>query len=360
MGPWQLIARIEGERAALAAAAPGSPSREARDRASRTAAGNAYVVANAYDADPGSPLSRTILLKKPDLVIEGLAIAASAVGATSGYIYLRPRRRASGRGRARFEAARPALGDLEVEIALGPGGFMGGEEIALLAVLESRRAMARQRPPYPAIQGLLLRPTVISSAETLAALPLIVRDGADAFRRIGTTASPGTKLVAVTGAVASPGVYESRVRPGPSARSSSARRRTEVTGQRELTERASMWAVRPAASSTPRANPALKPGYASLKKERATGTHLGSARVRVLGADVCIVNEAAKLFDYLARETCGICVPCRVGTKRVEGILEGIYSDLGRADDLPWLRGACRSPRPVLVSCDFGSRAPRS
>ena len=220
---------------------------------------------------------------------------------------------------------------------------MGGEETALLAVLESRRAMARQRPPYPAIQGLLLRPTVISSAETLAALPMIVRDGAEAFRRVGTATSPGTKLVSVTGAVGSPGVYE--VAFG--------------TTLGEIVERAGGSPGHPmkglhVGGPTGGILNATRTGvvldYETLK---AAGTHLGSAQIRVIGADVCIVNEAAKLFDYLAKETCGICVPCRVGTKRVEGILEGIYSDLGRADDLPWL-GELADHLDQFSLCGFG------
>ena len=296
----------------------------------RTAAsgGSAYVVANAYDADPGSPLARTILLKKPELVIEGLAIAAAAVGATSGYLYLRPDAESAKRAAERaLEEARPTLGDLDIEIALGPGGFMGGEESALLAVLESRRAMARQRPPYPARQGLLLRPTVVSNAETLAALPLIVRDGAAAFRRVGTAASPGTKLVSVTGAVASPGVYE--VAFG-TALGDIISRAGGATGQGLK----GLHVGGPTGGILNATRTGVALDYGSLN---AAGTHLGSAQIRVIGTDVCVVNEAAKLFDYLATETCGICVPCRVGTKRVGGILEGIYSDLGRADDLPWL-----------------------
>ena len=308
------------------------------------AGGSAYVVANAYDADPGSPLSRTILLKKPELVVEGLAIAASAVGATSGYIYLHPEALAARKGVERaLEAARAGLGDLVVEIALGTGGFMGGEESALIAVLESRRAMARQRPPYPAIQGLLLRPTVISSAETLAALPLIVRDGADAFKRVGTAASPGTKLVSVTGAVASPGVYE--IAFGATLGEIVQRAGGAAGGQFK-----GLHVGGPTGGILNATRADVVFDYETLK---AAGTHLGSAQVRVLGADVCVVNEAAKLFDYLAKETCGICVPCRVGTKRVEGILEGIYSDLGRADDLPWL-GELADHLDKFSLCGFG------
>ena len=344
MGAEQLIALIEASGLRGRGGGGFPLARKLATARAAASGGSAYVVANAYDADPGSPLSRTILLKRPELVVEGLAIAASAVGATSGYIYLHPEATAARTAVERALAtARAGLGDLAVEIAQGPGGFMGGEETALLAVLESRRAMARQRPPYPAIQGLLLRPTVISSAETLAALPLIVRDGADAFRRVGTTATPGTKLVSVTGAVKSEGVYEIAF----------------GTTLGEIVTRAGGSSGRPMKGlhvggptggilNATRTDVIFD--YETLK---AAGTHLGSAQVRVIGTDVCIVNEAAKLFDYLAKETCGICVPCRVGTKRVEGILEGIYSDLGRADDLPWL-GELADHLDKFSLCGFG------
>ena len=157
--------------------------------------GPIYLIANAYDADPGSPLSRTLLTRNARNVLAGIAIAARAVGATEAYLYLHPE--AVEARAAAEEAIDDELG-VHVEIALGPGGFMGGEESALLAVLESRRAMARQRPPYPAEQGLRMRPTLIASAETLAWVPLIVAEQARA----------STKLVSVTGAVVRPGVYE--------------------------------------------------------------------------------------------------------------------------------------------------------
>jgi NADH:ubiquinone oxidoreductase subunit F (NADH-binding) len=344
MGPEQLIAVIEASGLRGRGGSGFPLARKLATARAAAAGGSAYVVANAYDADPGSPLARTILLKKPELVIEGLAIAAAAVGATSGYLYVRPDADDAKRAAERaLDAVRPALGDLEIEVALGPGGFMGGEESALLAVLESRRAMARQRPPYPARQGLLLRPTIVSSAETLAALPLIVRDGADAFRRVGTESSPGTKLVSVTGAVTSPGVYEvafGETLGGILERAGGAQGKTfkglHVGG--------------PTGGILNSTRTGVALDYASLK---AAGTHLGSAQIRVIGPDVCIVNEAAKLFDYLAKETCGICVPCRVGTKRVEGILEGIYSDLGRAEDLPWL-GQLADHLEQFSLCGFG------
>jgi NADH-quinone oxidoreductase subunit F len=302
-------------------------------RATRTAAtltGDAYVVANAYDADPASPLSRTLLERSADLVLDGVEIAASVVGAKEAYLYLHPEA-TSARGAAedalsRRTKDRQRQSALRIAIALGPGGFMGGEESALLAVLENKRAMARQRPPWPAEQGIRLRPTLVSSAETLAALPLIVRDGPESFRVAGTATSRGTKLVSVTGSVASPGVYE--VAFGTTLGDV-----VQTAGGATSTVKG-IHVGGPTGGILAATRTTVRLDYEDLK---AAGTHLGSAQVRVIPQGVCIVNEAAKLFAYLAQETCAICVPCRVGTKRVGGILEGIYSGLGREDDLPWL-----------------------
>ncbi|HVR88375.1 MAG TPA: NADH-ubiquinone oxidoreductase-F iron-sulfur binding region domain-containing protein [Candidatus Limnocylindria bacterium] len=327
MDPHELIALVEASGLRGRGGAGFPLARKLAATRTAAAGGSAYLVANAYDADPGSPLSRTILLRRPELVIEGLAIAAAAVGATKAYLYVHPEATtARAAAEKALEERRAGLGDLQVEIALGPGGFMGGEESALLAVLESRRAMARQRPPYPATQGLLARPTLVASAETLAALPLIVRDGAEAFRMVGTAASPGTKLVSVTGAVASPGIYE--VALGTTLGDILARAGGAMGTLKGLHVGGPTGGI----LNATRTGVALD--YEPLK---AAGTHLGSAQIRVIANDVCIVHEAAKLFGYLAKENCGICVPCRVGTKRVQGILEGVYSDLGRDDDLPWL-----------------------
>jgi len=150
MDPAQLIALIEASGLRGRGGAGFPLARKLATARAAAAGGSAFIVANAYDADPGSPLSRTLLLRRPELVIEGLAIAAAAIGATRAFLYLHPEAAAARRAAERaLEERRAGLGDLRVEIALGPGGFIGGEESALLAVLESRRAMARQRPPYP-------------------------------------------------------------------------------------------------------------------------------------------------------------------------------------------------------------------
>ncbi len=236
--------------------------------------GDVYLVANGYDADPGSPLARTLLTRNGANVVHGISIAAHAIGATQVYLYLHPE---AIEARA---AAERAIGEMAaelgvpIEIALGPGGFMGGEESALLAVLESRRAMARQRPPYPAAQGLRLRPTLVSSVETLGILG---------------TSRLDTRL--------------------------------------------------------------------DFDDLRVAGTHMGSAQVRAIAAGTCIVNEAATLFAYLAKENCAICVPCRVGTKRVTAILESTYSGLGRDSDIAWL-DELGTHMERFSLCGFGITAP--
>jgi NADH:ubiquinone oxidoreductase subunit F (NADH-binding) len=291
---------------------------------------DAYVVANAYDADPDSPLARTLLEGNAELVVRGIEIAMVITGATQAFLYLHPQ--ATG---ARSAAERALAGRDDIEITLGPGGFMGGEESALLNVLESKRAMARQRPPFPALQGYLMRPTLVSSAETLAWLPFVL-DGAKAE----------TKLVAVTGIVAKPGVYEVDLGTTLGAIID---RAGGATGELKA-----IHVGGPTGGILASQRESTKLDYEDLK---SAGTHMGSGQVRAIGTDVCMVREAGRLFAYLAKESCAICVPCRVGTKRVQGILEGVSSSLGRDTDLPWLN-ELGDHMAQFSLCGFGITAP--
>jgi NADH-quinone oxidoreductase subunit F len=305
-------------------------------RAAQNGGAGAVVVANGYDADPDSPLTRTLLARSAAGVMRAIAIAAHAVGAREAILYLHPE---ASEARGAAESAIAALGGdlgVAIAIALGPGGFMGGEESAMLAVLESRRAMARQRPPYPAVQGLNLRPTLVASVETLAWLPLIVEEQARA----------STKLVSVTGAVLRPGVYEVALGTQlgdilSEAGGASAKLKGLHVGG-------------PSGGILNATRTGTRFDFDDL---RVAGTHMGSAQVRAIPMGVCIVNEAAKLFAYLAKESCAICVPCRVGTKRVQGILEGVYSGLGRDSDLPWLEELGDHMQRFSL-CGFGITAP--
>lgn len=295
------------------------------------------LVANAYDADPGSPIARTLIERNIANVLQGVAIAGHAVGASEAIVYLHPEADAARAALERDIAARRAdLGALQVRVAVGPGGFMGGEESALMNVLEARRAMARQRPPYPAANGVQQRPTLIASAETLAWLPQIVDGGA----------RPTTKIVSVTGAVRSPGVYE--VELGTTLGAILDRAGGPAGTLKGIAVGGPTGGILAAGRTD------VKLGFEEL---RAAGTHMGSAQVRAIASDVCIVAEAAKMFAYLAKETCGICVPCRVGTARITGILEGVQSQLGRETDTAWL-GELGDHMEQFSLCGFGITAP--
>ena len=295
------------------------------------------LVANAYDADPDSPLSRTLIARSRANALQGVAIAAHAIGAREAIIYMHPQAEASRQSMEEdIVVRREGLAPISVTIAQGPGGFMGGEESALMNVLESRRAMAHQRPPYPAESGVQQRPTLISSAETLAWLPQIVDSGA----------RPDTKLVSVTGAVKTPGVYEVAMGSTLGAILETA---GGVSGQLKA-----IHVGGPTGGVLAAAKRDTKLGFEELK---AAGTHMGSGQIRAIASDTCIVGYAAKLFAYLAKENCGICVPCRVGTARVQGILEGVQSQLGRDTDVAWL-GELGDHMAKFSLCGFGITAP--
>ena len=339
MSPDDLIALVErsGLRGRGGAGYPLAAKLAAVRAAAVSHAAEPLVVANAYDADPDSPLARTLIVKNIASVLQGITIAAHAVGAREAIVYLHPEADIERRAMEQDIATRrEALGDLQVAVAAGPGGFIGGEESALMNVLESRRAMARQRPPYPATNGVQNRPTLVSSAETLAWLPQIVETGASA----------DTKLVSVTGAVRSPGVYEVTLGTTLGAILEKA---GGVNGQLKAIHVGGPTGGILAASHT-----GTKLDFEDLK---AAGTHMGSAQIRAIASTSCIVAEAERLFEYLAKESCAICVPCRVGTARVRGILQSVTSDIGRESDLAWL-DELGDHMADFSLCGFGITAP--
>ena len=339
IAPDELIARVErsGLRGRGGAGYP-LAKKLAAVRAAVPASGREpLVVVNAYDADPDSPLSQTLIERTLLLVAKGAMIAAVAVGAREAIIYMHPRAEAARRALEKeLGMIEGSLGGVLISIAVGPGGFMGGEESALMNLLESKRAMARQRPPYPAENGVQARPTLIASAETVAWLPQIVARGARA----------DTKLVSVTGAVTHPGVYEV---PLGTTLGGIVDEAGGATGELK-----GLHVGGPTGGILAAVRADVKLDFDTLK---AAGTHMGSAQVRAIPAGVCIVNEAARLFAYLAKENCAICVPCRVGTKRVQGILESAYSGLGRESDLAWL-DELGTHMERFSLCGFGITAP--
>jgi NADH-quinone oxidoreductase subunit F len=321
-----------------------------------------YVICNAYDADPASRISRTLLEQYPHQVIEGIALAAFAVGAEEAYLFTRSGYTAG------IEAAREALkealsANLIGRNALGSRfsctitlvavdvGFMGGEETTLMEIIKGRRAMPQQRPPYPAIVGLWEKPTAINSIETLANVPMIVAHGGAKFQQGGIAdSSPGTKLLTVYGPEpgAEPRLIE--VELGTTLRL--ALRHAGMT----LNERD----VRGVAVGGPEGG-VLPPSrfdtpidYEALEE---AGTILGSGTIEVLPAKTCMVAWANQRMEYLAGQSCGKCVPCRMGVKRIAGTLETIISDLATPDDLKLLEEFAEYV-PNGSLCGFGVHAP--
>ncbi|RME24590.1 MAG: NADH-quinone oxidoreductase subunit E, partial [Deltaproteobacteria bacterium] len=281
-----------------------------------------YVVVNADEGEPGTFKDREVMRRRPHRLIEGLAIAAEAVGARQAWIYIRGEFHEERASLERaLDEARPHLGDLEIHFANGHGAYICGEETALLESLEGRRGMPRIKPPYPTRHGLWGKPTLIHNVETLACVPYIVRQGGAAFRALGRT-EPGTKLYCISGHVRQPGVYELPL---------------GVTLD-ELLE------VAGGPVGTPRA---FSPGGASsgflpidqsdqpldFQGLAARGSMLGSAGVVVLNDTVDMAQAARWQAVFFEEESCGQCAPCRLGTQVLRKMLDR-YLDHGDPDAL--------------------------
>lgn len=318
-----------------------------------------YLVCNAYDADRRSAVASSLLERNPFLVIEGIALAAYAIGATETYLYVRSTRSAAA------ETIRQALNSAQERGALGRGifgsqtdlnitlvgvdrGFMGGEESSLLEIIKGRPMKAQQRPPYPTEYGLQGQPTVVQNVETLANLPVIVARGGDAFRKQGTEGSPGTKLLTVIWAGSPQGVVI-EVPFGAKLRDVLAKAGAPVsdTNTRAVVVGGGEGGVLPLNL--------LDTPYDYEPLEEA-GAIVGSSIIELLPANTCMVGWATERSNALAGESCGKCVPCRVGVKRIAGTLEGIISNLGSEDDLDVLNDFAQYV-PDGSLCGFGINA---
>ena len=302
-----------------------------------------YVVCNAYDADARSAISRTLLARDPHRVIEGIALAAFAVGANEAYLFMR----GTGSGSAEATAAtQQALRDAQDQRVLGTGvlgsrfpltitlvgvdlGFMAGEESTMLEIIKGRRAMPQQRPPYPTQYGLYDKPTAIINIETAANLPEIINRGGQAFKSVGAASDPGTKLLTVFGPGADAGVL---VEVPTGITLAGALRQAGITATPETARAVVVGGLEGGALPLAQLNTPLE--HDALE---AAGAIMGSSIIEVLPAATCMVNWAMERSAALARESCGKCVPCRVGVKRIASTLEGIVSEIGTKDDLALL-----------------------
>ncbi len=287
------------------------------------------VIANADEGDPGAFMDRAVLEGDPHRVIEGLLIAAHATGATSAYIYIRaeyPLAIKRLRHAIAEVSAAGKLGNVSLEIKEGAGAFVCGEETALMASMEGERGMPRFKPPFPAQSGLWGQPTTINNVETLAAIPWIVRHGAEAFSKLGTEKSRGTKVFSLAGKVKYPGLVE--VEMGTSLRTM-----IEQLGG-GTSSGSPIKAVQMGGPSGGCVPESLLDTALTYEDLQATGAIMGSGGVIVMDQATCMIDIAKYFLNFIQNESCGKCTFCRIGTKRMFEILTRITQGKGDLSDI--------------------------
>jgi len=286
-----------------------------------------YVVCNADEGEPGTFKDRIIMEGDPHLVIEGMLIAAYAVGAGKGYFYIR------GEYQAAIDRIRQALADarahgfmgtnilgsgfaMDIELRLGAGSYLCGEELTLLESLEGKRGHPRIKPPYPAESGLFGMPTLINNVETLAHIPAIIINGAEWYKGIGTETSPGTKVFTISGDVESPGTVETEM--GVPLRALIEDFAGGVKGGQAFKA-----ALLGGAAGTfvPSSLLDVRMDFDALQ---AVGAVLGSGAVIVMAEGRSILDMLGSILTFFEHESCGKCVPCRVGTRQLVQLLESL------------------------------------
>ncbi len=371
LGGFQALGRVlaEGEpgsvidevdRAGLRGRGGGGFPTARKWRLARDAAGDhKTVICNGDEGDPGAFMDRMILESFPFRVIEGLTLAAYAVGARDGIFYIREEYPlAFARIQAAIEAAR-ARGFLgadildsgfgfDVRIVKGAGAFVCGEETALIASLEGRRGMPVLRPPFPVESGLEGRPTVVNNVETLALLPWIFRNGADAFAALGTERSRGTKVFSLAGKVARGGLIE--VPMGITIREVV----EEIGGGVPDGEFKAVQVGGPSGGCIPAALADTPIDYEALVSK---GAMMGSGGLVVLDSHDCMVDMARYFLQFTQNESCGKCTFCRIGTRQMLDILERICRGRGRPRDLDELEALARTTSAGSL-CGLGHAAP--
>jgi bidirectional [NiFe] hydrogenase diaphorase subunit len=319
-----------------------------------------FVVCNGDEGDPGAFMDRSVLEGDPHRVLEGMAIAGYAVGAAQGYIYVRaeyPLAIKNLKTAIRQAQHHGLLGtsifgttfSFNIDLRLGAGAFVCGEETALIASIEGRRGMPRPRPPYPSQEGLWGEPTLINNVETFANIPPIMRNGGDWFARIGTEKSKGTKVFALAGRVANTGLIE--VPMGITLRDII----YEIGGG--IPEGRRFKAVQtggPSGGCIPEESLDMPVDYESLKK---LGSIMGSGGMIVMDDSSCMVDVAKYFMEFCKSESCGKCVPCRAGTYQMYELLERITDGSASAKEMATLEELCDLVQNTSL-CGLGQSAP--
>jgi NADH:ubiquinone oxidoreductase subunit F (NADH-binding)/(2Fe-2S) ferredoxin len=338
----------------------GFPTGRKWESARRTPSQPRYVVCNGDEGDPGAFMDRSLLEADPHAVIEGMIIGARAVGAARGFLYIRHEYplAVSRVGIALDQArrygllGRDILGtgfDFDLEVVRGAGAFVSGEETALLASIEGRRAFPRQRPPYPAERGLWGRPTVINNVETWANVPPIIRRGADWFAALGTATSKGTKIFSLVGKIANTGLVE--VPMGITLREIVYGIGGGIPGGREFK---AVQIGGPSGGCIPNSGLDLAVDYESLK---AAGSMMGSGGMIVMDEDTCMVDIALYFLRFAEDESCGKCAPCRAGTAEMARLLAKITAGEGTPEDIVRLEALADTVKRASL-CGLGQTAP--
>jgi NADH-quinone oxidoreductase subunit F len=326
----------------------------------KTSSDQKYIICNADEGDPGAFMDRAVVEGNPHLVIEGMLIGAYAIGATKGYVYIRAEyplaverlkkaiKDATERGFLGKNLFNKGL-NFSVRLKLGAGAFVCGEETALIASIEGQRGMPRPKPPFPVYQGLWGRPTVINNVETLANIPYIFRRGAGWYASYGTEKSKGTKVFALTGKVKNTGLIE--VPMGITLKEII----YDIGGGIENNK--VLKAVQtggPSGGCIPASMVDINVDYESLAR---VGSIVGSGGMIVLDEDDCMVNVAKYFLQFTQSESCGKCVPCRIGTKRLLEILDRITKGHGKEEDMELLETLSGDVKSASL-CGLGQTAP--
>jgi NADH-quinone oxidoreductase subunit F len=319
-----------------------------------------YVICNADEGDPGAFMDRSVVEGNPHAVVEGMIITAYAIGATRGYVYIRAEYPlAVHRLRIALDQAREKgfLGEklfggsfeFDIKIKLGAGAFVCGEETALIASIEGERGMPRAKPPVPANKGLWGKPTIINNVETLANLPPIINKGAEWIASIGSEKSKGTKVIALTGKIRNTGLIE--IPMGMPLNDIIFKIGGGIEGDKLFK---AVQTGGPSGGCIPQQFIDLPVDYEGLK---SVGSMMGSGGMVVLDETDCMVNIAKFFLTFTQEESCGKCVPCRIGTKRLLEILTRITEGKGKKGDIELLQELAEDVRDSSL-CGLGMSAP--
>ncbi|HYA87617.1 MAG TPA: NADH-quinone oxidoreductase subunit NuoF [Nitrospirota bacterium] len=330
------------------------------DMATKAPGSIKYLICNADEGDPGAFMDRSIVEGNPHAVIEGMIIGAFAIGAPYGYVYIRAEyplaverlHLAIKQAKARGYLGKNILGrgfDLTIKVKLGAGAFVCGEETALIASIEGKRGQPRAKPPFPVQKGLWGYPTIINNVETLANVPYIMRRGASWYAGMGTEKSKGTKVFALTGKILNSGLIE--VPMGIPLKEVIYDIGGGIEGGRKLK---AVQTGGPSGGCIPSNIIDTTLDYESLGK---VGSIMGSGGMVVLDETDCMVNVAKYFLQFTQAESCGKCVPCRVGTKRLLEILTRITEGKGREGDIELLETLSIDVKTSSL-CGLGQSAP--